>query len=216
MTAQPAILVTGFEPFGGDAINPSERIARSLHGTEIDGVRVHGEVLPCVFGAAIERLHESLDRVRPVITLCLGQAAGREGLTIERIAINVDDARMPDNAGAAPIDRPIVHDGPAAHFATLPIKAIVAGLQQAGFVASVSQTAGTFVCNHVFYALMHRLRHGDARGGFMHVPLLPEQVQADRPAPSMPLERMVQGVRLALSVALRERTDLRATGGSIA
>ena len=216
MSARASILLTGFEPFGGDTVNPSERIARSLHGAEIDGARVHGEVLPCVFGASITRLHEALDRVRPTIALCLGQATGREGLTVERVAINVDDARMPDNAGASPIDLPIVSGGPAAHFATLPIKAIVAGLQQAGFAASVSQTAGTFVCNHVFYALMHRLGRGPARGGFLHVPALPEQVRDDRPAPTMPFEAMVEGVRLALAIALREREDLRAGGGSVA
>lgn len=216
MSEHASILLTGFEPFGGDTVNPSERIALALHGVHIDGARVHAEVLPCVFGASIARLHEALDRVRPTIALCLGQAAGREGLTIERVAINVDDARMPDNAGASPIDLPIVSDGPAAHFATLPIKAIVAGLQQAGLPASVSQTAGTFVCNHVFYALMHRLGHGPARGGFLHVPALPEQVRGDRPAPSMPLEAMVEGVRLALAISLRERRDLRASGGAIA
>ena len=216
MSARPSILVTGFEPFGGDSLNPSQRIAEALQGAEIDGARVHTEVLPCVFGASIAALHEALERVRPAITLCLGQAAGRDGLTIERVAINVDDARMPDNAGASPIDMPIVQDGPAAHFATLPIKSIVANLRQAGFTASVSQTAGTFVCNHVFYALLHRLRGTEARGGFLHVPLLPDQVRAESPAPSMPLDRMVQGVRLALAVCLRERVDLRASGGAIA
>ena len=216
MTARPTILITGFEPFGGDAINPSARIAQALHGAEIDGARVHAEVLPCVFGASIAALHAALDRVQPAITLCLGQAAGREGLTIERVAINVDDASMPDNAGATPIDRPIIDRGPAAHFSSLPIKAIVAGLRSSGLTASISQTAGTFVCNHVFYALMHRLHGGGARGGFMHVPLLPEQARADRPAPVMPLDRMVEGVRLSLSIALRHHLDLRASGGAIA
>jgi len=216
MTDRASILVTGFEPFGGDSLNPSQRIAEALAGTEIDGARVHAEVLPCVFGASIAALHEALEQVRPAITLCLGQAAGRDGLSIERVAINVDDARIPDNAGASPIDVPIVRDGPSAHFATLPIKAIVANLQRAGFTASVSQTAGTFVCNHVFYALLHRLRGTEARGGFLHVPLLPEQVRAESPAPSMPLDRMVQGVRLALAVSLRERADLRTSGGTIA
>jgi pyroglutamyl-peptidase len=152
------VLITGFEPFGGAARNPTEEIVRALHGTTLAGWRIMGAVLPCVFGDAIEELRRQRRRHRPEVILCLGLAAGRSDITPERVAINVDDARIADNAGRQPIDRPIVRRGPVAYWSTLPIKAMVATLRARGLPASVSQTAGTFVCNHVFYALMHAIR----------------------------------------------------------
>ena len=164
---------------------------------------------------ALPVLHRAVEQLRPSIVLSLGQAAGRTGLTVERVAINVADARMPDNEGAQPIDEAVVPGAEAAHFASLPIKTMVAAIEAEGIPASVSQTAGTFVCNHVFYGLMHHLRAWpDARGGFLHLPLLPEQVRADAPAPSLPLARMVAGVRAALAAALGTHADARLAGGT--
>lgn len=205
-TARTPILVTGFEPFGGESVNPSALVAQALHGRTIDGVPVLGAVLPCVFGAALDALNAALERHRPQLVLALGQAAGRSALSLERVAINVDDARIPDNAGAQPVDKPVVAKGPNAHFTTLPVKAMVAALRDAGHPAELSNSAGTFVCNHVFYGLQHALRRRRAaRSGFMHLPLLPEQSRAGQP--SLPLAQMIDGTALALATALRLRGD---------
>jgi pyroglutamyl-peptidase len=206
------VLITGFEPFDGAEINPSQEIARNLHGMVIAGHTVVGALLPCVFGAAIPELQRLLRVHRPALVICVGQAGGRAAITPERVAINIDDARIPDNAGAQPVDRPVVRGAPAAYFSTLPVKAIVAALCAAGVPSEMSQTAGTFVCNHVFYGLMHALRaRKGVRGGFIHVPFLPEQAQKGQA--SLPLEDMVFGVALALETALRRKKDLRLPGG---
>jgi pyroglutamyl-peptidase len=211
----PTILLTGFEPFGGETVNPSWLVAQALDGEHVAGATVHAVCLPCVFGQAADVLQQALRRHKPVLVLALGQAAGREGLTVERVAINVDDARIADNAGQRPIDVAVRPAGPAAYFSTLPIKAIVAALQQQDIAASVSQTAGTYVCNHVFYALMHALRRRrGVRGGFMHLPLLPGQLQPGDTRASLPLATQLAGVRLALQTALGTSTDLRRSGGA--
>lgn len=213
-----SLLLTGFEPFDGETVNPSGEIALALHGRDLGGHRVHGVVLPCRFGAARDALRAALQQTTPALVVALGQASRAE-ISIERVAINVDDARIPDNGGAQPIDVPIASDGPAAYFSTLPIKAITRALQRAGLPAQVSQTAGTFVCNHVFYGLMHELAAmPDAskapRGGFIHVPLLPQQA-VNRGGFSLPLALQVGAVRIALLEALRRTRDLRAGGGAI-
>lgn len=213
----PQILLTAFEPFGGDPINPSLLIAQALDGEVVAGAQVVAVELPCVFHRALSALDEALLRTRPVLAVALGLAAGREGLSIERVAINVDDARIPDNAGAQPVDEPIIEGGPAAWFSTLPIKAIAAELNAAGVPASVSQTAGTFVCNHVFYGLQQRLAGTGVRCGFIHVPLLPEQAAQYPGKRVVSLEEQVRGVRLALQVAMSHQgADLRAVGGAVA
>ena len=197
------ILVTGFEPFGGQSLNPSWEVARALHGTLVDGAQVTAVQLPCVFADALPALQEALARHRPDIVLALGQAEGRCDFSVERVAINVMDARIPDNSGEQPIDVPVIAGGPAAYFSTLPIKSLVAGLKAAGFAASVSQTAGTFVCNQVFYWLQHTWGRSDRLSGFVHLPCLPEQAtrMAMTPAcPSMPLEVQVRAVRELLRV----------------
>ena len=207
------VLLTGFEPFGGETINPSAEIARLLHGTIVARHQIAGALLPCVFGAAITELKKQIRATKPALVICLGQAGGRTDITPERVALNVDDARIADNAGRQPIDQPIRPKGPAAYWSTLPIKAIVAALQQRGLPASVSQTAGTFVCNHVFYGLMHALRgQKKTRGGFIHVPFLPEQAQAGQA--SLPLETMVEAVSVAIATAVATRRDATLTGGA--
>jgi len=157
MTAPSRILLTGFEPFERDTLNPSWEVARALHGSLCGAASVQAVQLPCVFGRAVEQLEQALHQWQPQLVLALGQAGRRSEVSLERVAINVDDARMADNAGQQPIDTPVVTGGPSAYFSTLPIKAIVRDLRAAGLPGAVSNTAGTFVCNHVFYALMHRL-----------------------------------------------------------
>lgn len=211
------ILLTGFEPFGGETINPSWEAVRALHGRILsDGSRIETALLPCVFGVALQTLQAQLQQWQPALVLCVGQAGGRAELSLERVAINVDDARIPDNAGAQPIDNAIVGDGPAAYFSTLPIKAMVQALRAQGIPAAVSQTAGTFVCNHVFYGLMHlaaglpHLR----QAGFLHIPYLPQQAAAHPGAPSMALQTMQDGLLLALDTALATPQDIRQSGGA--
>jgi pyroglutamyl-peptidase len=211
------ILVTGFEPFGGERVNPSAMVAQALHGRTIDGVPVRGLVLPCVFGVSIDALRAALTQHRPQLVLALGLASGRAGFSLERIAINVDDARIADNAGAQPIDEPVITNAAPARFTTLPIKSMVAALREAGHPAEVSNSAGTFVCNHVFYGLQHALaRRRSVRSGFMHLPLLSEQVRPGAPQPSLPLATMIDGVTLALRTALRTGADLHSAEGSVA
>jgi pyroglutamyl-peptidase len=207
------VLLAGFEPFGGGKLNPSQEIARALDARVIAGRRVVGAVLPCVFGASVTELRRLLRAHRPELVICIGQAGGRAGITPERVAINLDDARIADNAGRRPIDRPVVRGGPVAYWSTLPVKAIVAAVRRRGIPASVSQTAGTFVCNHVFYGLMRALaRRRGVRGGFVHVPFLPGQAAGGQP--SLPLATMIEAVAIAVETALLRRTDVREHGGA--
>ena len=207
------LLLTGFDPFGGDAVNPSWLVARALHGQRIAGRTVVAAQLPTVFGAAQEQLQALLALHRPALVLCLGQAGGRSVLSVERVAINLVDARIPDNRGAQPVDAPVVPGGPAAYFATLPVKALHRAAQQAGLPCEVSQTAGTFVCNAVFYGLMHQLSAGavpGARGGFVHVPWLPEQG-----TPGMQLRDMVRGIHAMLWAAVLHPQDIAIGAGAL-
>ena len=211
------ILLTGFEPFGGESVNPSWEIARALDGWACEGRTVRAVQLPCAFGDALRTLDEALAAHAPELVVCLGQAGSRTEISIERVAINVDDARIPDNLGRQPVDTAIVAGGPAPYFSTLPIKALARDARAAGVAASVSNTAGTFVCNHVFYALMHRLATtpalARARGGFVHVPYTPEQVATKPGTPSMPLSAQVDGIREVLRSAVVTREDVRETAG---
>lgn len=210
----PRVLVTGFDPFGGDDLNPSWQAARALHGRQISGHRLVAAQLPTVFGQALTVLGGLVREHRPALVICLGLAAGRSAISIERVAINVNDARIPDNMGNQPIDEAIVNGGPAAYFSTLPIKAMRAAIQAEGLPAEVSQSAGTFVCNHVFYGLMHLLANGrglkKVKGGFIHVPMLPEQG-----SPNLQLNSLVEGLRVGIRVALTTDVDLRQQAGQI-
>jgi len=195
------VLLAGFEPFSGQAVNPSEQAVRVLDGKTIAGHRVVAAVLPVRFDSAIARLRARMSSVRPTLVICAGEAGGRAEIHVERVAINLADARIADNAGARPIDREIVARGPAAYWSTLPVKAIVAALGRHRVPAVVSHSAGTFVCNHVFYGLMRTLAHRpNVRGGFIHLPHLPEQGK-----PSMPLARIVRALEIAIATSLRAR-----------
>jgi pyroglutamyl-peptidase len=209
------VLITGFEPFGGEHVNPSWEVVKQLNDLELAGVRIVARQLPCVFGEALVALNAAIDEVQPLMVLAVGQAGGRTDVTLERVAINVDDARIPDNQGQQPIDQLIVADGPAAYFSTLPIKAMVNAMHEAGIPASVSQTAGTYVCNHVMYGLLHHLRErSSVKGGFIHIPYLPEQAAAHPGAPSMAASTVLFALELAISIALQVEHDLKVVGGA--
>jgi len=193
------VLVTGFEPFAGQRVNPSELAVRALAGRTIAGRRIETSILPVVFGEATKALRRALRRHRPDLVICVGEAGGRDVISVERIAINLADARIADNAGVRPVDRAIVRGGPAAYWSTLPIQAIVAALARREIPAAVSQTAGTFVCNHVFYGLMRTLaRQRRVRGGFIHVPFVKGQG-----TPSLPLATIVTALELAIATSIR-------------
>lgn len=210
------VLMTAFEPFGGESINPSWEAVSALEGKEIAGARIVIRQLPVVFADVLDVLYQALDEVKPDAILSVGQAGGRSDITVERIGINVDDARIADNAGHQPVDEAIVADGPAAYFSRLPIKAIVAALRQAGIPASVSQTAGTFTCNRVMYGLLHWLAQQETpvRGGFIHIPYLPEQAALHPGAPSMSVASVIQALEIAVRVTLETGEDLKIAGGA--
>lgn len=208
-----AVLITGFEPFGGDVINPSQEIAQALDGRTVADRAIIGATLSCVFGGSRQELVRLLRAHQPGVVICLGLAVGRAEIALERVAINVDDARIPDNAGQQPIDVPVVRSGPPAYWSRLPIKAIVAELRARKIPAVVSQTAGTFVCNHVFYGLMHLLRwQRPVRAGFIHVPA---RVGMKTTAPTLPLATLVEAVAIAIETTVRRPRDLRHSGGAI-
>ena len=207
MKKLPTVLLTGFEPFGGEDVNPSWEAVRVLQGRRIGGHRIETRCLPVVFGASLDALRRALAETRPALVVCVGQAGGRRQLSLERVAINVDDARRPDNAGHRPVDAPIVAGGPAAYFSTLPIKRLVAQLRRAGIAAEISQTAGTYVCNHVFYGLMHALRRRGVRGGFVHIPYSPDQA-AVHGAASLPVATVTDALRRIIRTTLAHPDDL--------
>ena len=211
------VLVTGFEPFDGETVNPSQQIARALDATTIAGHRVIGASLPTEFARALATLEELIDRHRPGLVIALGLAGGSAGISLERVAVNLIDARIPDNAGAQPVDVAVVENAPNAYFSTLPIKAMRTRLLQAGIPAAISHSAGTFVCNQVFFGLAHRLatRHPGLRGGFVHVPWLPEQAARHADAPHLPLERMLEAVRLCVETALLTPADVHYAAGTL-
>ena len=189
------IIVTGFDPFGGEKINPSIECVKAL--PEIEGVELIRLELPTVFKESAKRLNEVINDVKPDAVLSVGQAGGRPGITMERIAINVDDARIPDNISQQPIDEAIQLDGEAAYFTTLPIKRIVKAIREAGIPAEVSNSAGTFVCNHIMYQALFAATKADKpfKAGFIHIPFIPEQT-TDKP--SLPLEESTKALQIAI------------------
>jgi pyroglutamyl-peptidase len=209
------ILLTGFEPFDQDVVNPSWEAVRQLDGMQLDDdVQIVARRLPCAFATAGEYLTQLIAELSPVMVIATGLGPGRSDISIERVAINVNDARIPDNLGAQPIDTAVVVGGPAAYFTTLPIKAMVKAVRQAGVAASVSQTAGTFVCNQVFYRLQHLLAGTAVRSGFIHVPALPEQVVGSG-QPSMALAILVDGLQVAVRTAWLTPMDVVEAGGQV-
>ncbi|MED1203734.1 pyroglutamyl-peptidase I [Heyndrickxia acidicola] len=211
------VLLTGFEPFGGESINPALEAIRELEGTVTEKYEINVWEIPTVFNKSLDVLAKAISETQPDIVICIGQAGGRSAITVERVAINVNDARIPDNEGRQPIDTPVVEGGPAAYWSTLPIKAMVEVMNERGIPASVSQTAGTFVCNHLFYGLMDLLAsmNNSIKGGFIHIPFLPEQAVKNPSQPSMALETIVKGLKAAIEAAVTYEKDIVSLGGQI-
>lgn len=210
------ILVTGFDPFGGETINPALEAIKQLPSI-IDGATIKWIEVPTVFERSANVLEQAITDYQPDVVLCIGQAGGRFGLTPERVAINQDDARIPDNEGNQPIDQTIRRDGQAAYFSTLPIKAMVEAIKKAGLPAAVSNTAGTFVCNHLMYQALYLAdtKFPDLKAGFMHIPFMTSQV-VDKPnTPSMALTDITKGIEAAISaiVAYHGKEDIKIIGG---
>lgn len=209
------ILMTAFDPFGGDEVNPALEAVKhcDVSGLAAEVIKLE---IPTVFGKSIDKVAEAMRREKPDVVLAVGQAGGRFDLTPERVAINVDDARIPDNEGNQPIDQPIFADGEPAYFASLPVKAIVKSIQDIGLPASVSNTAGTFVCNHIMYGILYTIdkEMPNTRGGFIHVPFIPEQTVARRDAPSMSMNDISRGLGAALEAIIEHEKDLELVGGA--
>lgn len=209
------VLLTGFEPFGGEKLNPSWEAVKQLHGEVIDGVTLVAEQIPTVFGKSIEVIEKLIQQYNPDIVICVGQAGGRLHITPERVAININDARIPDNKGNQPIDEPIADKGPVAYWSTLPIKRMVKNMQKSNIPASISHTAGTFVCNHIFYGLMDYITRTSLsiQGGFIHIPFIPEQT-INKEAPSLSLEAIVEGIKIAAVTSAKYKSDIHTVGGT--
>ena len=210
------ILVTGFDPFGGEKVNPALEAVKSLP-SEIHGAEIHWVEIPTVFYQSAEVLETAIVHYQPDAVLCIGQAGGRASLTPERVAINQDDARIPDNQGNQPIDTPIRQDGQAAYFSTLPIKAMVQAIKEEGLPATVSNTAGTFVCNHLMYQALYLAdkKFPHMRAGFMHIPYMTEQVINKPNTASMNLTDIVRGIEAAIGAIVDcKDKDIKLVGGT--
>lgn len=208
------ILVSGFDPFGGEKINPAiesvKLLPDSIKGNEIIKIEI-----PTVIGKSVDKLKEKIAEVKPDVVISVGQAGGREDITVERVAINVDDCRIKDNEGNQPIDEKIAEDGPDAYLLTLPIKAIVENIKSANIPASVSNTAGTFICNHVAYGMAHvrATEYPKMRTGFIHIPFLPEQVLDKPHTASMNLDTIAKALEKAIEAVIDNDEDIKVTGG---
>ncbi len=211
------ILITGFAAFGGEKINPSWEAVKQLDQLIIDEHQLIAHQLPCSFTESSEYLTKLLEELQPQIVLNIGQAGGRLDISLERVAINLDDARIADNLGAQPIDQTIIKDAPNAYFTNLPLKAILQVARSNGIPASISHSAGTFVCNHVFYTLMHWINtlNPAIKGGFIHIPYLPEQAAALGAQPSMTQETVISGLKTILKTIIATPKDISAVGGTI-
>jgi pyroglutamyl-peptidase len=190
------ILLTGFEPFHNSARNPSQEIIKRITHASL----IAKEVLPVTFGEASNKLISLIDQLKPSVVLALGQAEGRKEITPERIAINLDDARIADNAGNSPKELTIVAGGPDGYFTTLPVRDLVRKLSENGIPASISLSAGTFVCNHIFYAMQHHCAGKAIKSGFIHLPLMDEQAGEFPGLPTMKIDEMVRGIGLVLDL----------------
>lgn len=208
--------MTGFDAFAGEAINPSWEICNRLPGS-VGGMRVETVRVPCEFRHAIEVVAGAIERHRPALVLSLGQAGGRAHMSVERVAINVDDARIPDNAGEQPVDEAIAPSGPPAYFSTLPVKAMAQAMRAAGVPTEVSNTAGTYVCNHLMYGVLHFLAASgiEARAGFIHVPYAEEQVLDKPGVAALGVATMARGVEAAIAAAGLHAADIKHSEGTL-
>ncbi|MDI9217330.1 pyroglutamyl-peptidase I [Clostridium tertium] len=210
------ILITGFDPFGGENINPALEAVKKLPDTILDNEIIKLEI-PTVFRKSLETIEENIIKHNPDVVISVGQAGGRFGVTPERVAINIDDARIKDNEGNQPIDISIFEDGEAAYFSNLPIKAMVKEMMDNEIPASVSNTAGTFVCNHVMYGILYLIdkKYPNIRGGFIHVPYIPSQVTTKPNMPSMSIEDISKGLEFSIKAIIENSSDIKTVGGAI-
>jgi pyroglutamyl-peptidase len=197
------LLLTGFEPFGGSRVNPSEQVVQALAGRTFTRIQLHTAILSVNREQGPAQLLEAVRAVEPEAVLCLGLAERRPALSVERLAINLLDFGIADNSGRQEVDRPIVSGGPAAYFVTLPVRALVTAIRAAGVPAELSLSAGTFLCNQVLYTLLHNLTPASIpvppSAGFIHLPALPEQAtQSPLPMASMSLDTMLKGISAAI------------------
>ena len=210
------VLITGFDKFGGESINPSNLCVNSLPDI-IDNIEIKKITLPTVFKDSSHVLEENIDSFSPNIIICVGQAGGRSKITPERIAINIDDARIPDNIGNSPIDKTIRKDGENAYFSTLPIKAIVDELNKNNIPSAISNTAGTFVCNHIMYESLYLAskKYLNIKAGFIHIPYIEEQVKDKPNMPFMKKEDIIIALELIIKTAANyfDKEDTKITGG---
>lgn len=210
------VLITGFDPFGGETINPAWEAVKLLPD-RIAGAEIIKLQIPTVVGKSIHKIHEAMKQENPDLIISIGQAGGRFGVTPERVAINVTDARIPDNEGNQPIDEPVFADGPAAYFSSLPVKAMVQAIKDAGYPSVLSNTAGTYICNHVMYGILYWIEKEfpNARGGFIHVPYAASQVVNKPATPSMSIADIAASLEAAVGAAVENQSDIRAVGGEI-
>jgi len=210
------ILLTGFDPFGGEPINPAIESVKRVKD-EINGATIIKLEIPTVYRKSIEAIDKAIQEHQPDVVLSIGQAGGRFNLTPERVGINIDDFRIPDNEGNQPVDQKIFEDGEPAYFSNLPIKAMVKNMIDNGIPAAVSNTAGTFVCNHVLYGNLYLIatKYPNIKGGFMHIPYMTEQVLDKANTPAMSLDEIVKGIEYAIEAITMNDTDISITGGTI-
>ena len=208
------VLVTGFDTFGGESINPAWEAVKVIKD-EIAGAEIVKMQIPTVVGKSIAKIHDKMVEINPDIVIAVGQAGGRFGVTPERVAINVTDARIPDNEGNQPIDEPIFADGDAAYFSNLPVKAMVQEIKNAGYPTSLSNTAGTYICNHVMYGILYYIQKEfpNVRGGFIHVPFAASQVVNKPNTPSMAIADITAAIEAAIKAAVEHQADIKAIGG---
>ena len=210
------ILVTGFDPFGGEPINPAIESVKKLPDN-IAGAEIIKLEIPTVRKKSLEKIEKAINEHNPDVILSIGQAGGRFDISIERIGINLDDFRIPDNEGNQIIDEPIFPDGENSYFVKLPVKAMVQNVQKNNIPASVSYTAGTFVCNHVLYGVLYLIekKYKGKKSGFIHIPFLPEQVVDKRNMPSMELNTIVKGLTAAIEAIVKNNEDIKEVGGTV-
>jgi len=208
------VLITGFDPFGGESINPAWEAVKAMKDN-VDGIEVIKLQIPTVFKKSAEKLFAGIDEHKPDVVICIGQAGGRYDMSVERVAINMDDGRIPDNEGYQPIDTPVYEDGENAYFATLPIKGIVEEIKSAKIPASVSNTAGTYVCNHIMYSLLYYISKNnlDIKGGFIHVPYITEQVVDKKNMPYMEVATITKALECAVQALNKYKVDVKVSGG---
>ena len=210
------ILVTGFDPFGGEPINPAiesvKRLPDNIAGAEIIKLEI-----PTVRKKSLEKIEKAINEHNPDVILSIGQAGGRFDISIERVGINLDDFRIPDNEGNQIIDEPVFPDGENSYFVKLPVKSMVQNVQKNNIPASVSYTAGTFVCNHVLYGVMYLIekKYKGKKSGFIHIPFLPQQVVDKRNMPSMELNTIVKGLTAAIEAIVKNNEDIKEVGGTV-